>query len=94
MKKIIVACGAGIATSTVAIQKLKAGFEKKGILSNIQFTQCTVAELTAKCKGHDLIVTTAQFTQDVDIPVISGLPFITGIGTDKLIDEIAEKLGF
>lgn len=93
MKKIIVACGAGIATSTVAIQKLKAGFEKRGILSQVQFTQCTVAEVPMKAKGHDLIVTTAQFSQSVDIPVVSGLPFITGMGADKLIDEIVAKLG-
>ncbi|WP_317315811.1 PTS sugar transporter subunit IIB [Peptostreptococcus russellii] len=93
MKKIVVACGAGIATSTVAIQKLKAGFEKRGLLSQIQFTQCTVAELPTKSKGHDLIVTTAQFSQDLEIPVVSGLPFITGIGADKLVDDIVAKLG-
>lgn len=93
MKKIVVACGAGIATSTVAIQKLKAGFEKRGLLNQISFTQCTVAELPSKVQGHDLIVTTAQFTHSVDIPVVSGIPFITGIGADKLIDDIVVKLG-
>ncbi len=93
MKKIVVACGAGIATSTVAIQKLKAGFEKRGLLNQVSFTQCTVAELPRKVEGHDMVVTTAQFTQSVDIPVISGLAFITGIGVDKLMDEIVEKLG-
>ena len=92
MKKIIVACGAGIATSTVAIQKLKDGLEKKNLLSKVSFTQCTVAEISTKAQGHDLIVTTAQFNQDVNIPIISGLPFITGIGVDKLIDEIVSLL--
>lgn len=93
MKKIVVACGAGIATSTVAIQKLKSGFEKRGLAGQISFTQCTVAELPGKVAGHDMVVTTAQFTQSVDIPVVSGLPFITGIGADKLIDDIVAKLG-
>lgn len=32
MKTIIVACGSGIATSTVATSKLKAGLEAKGLL--------------------------------------------------------------
>ncbi len=93
MKKIIVACGAGIATSTVALQKLKVGLQNKNLLSEVSFTQCTVAELNTKAQGHDLIVTTAQYSGDVDIPVISGLPFITGMGADKLIDEIVEILG-
>lgn len=93
MKKIVVACGAGIATSTVAIQKLKAGFEKRGLLNQVKFIQCTVAELPGKVEGNDMIVTTAQFSQNVDIPVVSGLPFITGIGAEKLIDDIVNKLG-
>jgi len=93
MKKIVVACGAGIATSTVAIQKLKAGFEKRGLGGQVSFTQCTVAELPGKVAGHDMVVTTAQFNQSVDIPVISGLPFITGLGVDKLMDDIVAKLG-
>lgn len=93
MKKIVVACGAGIATSTVAIQKLKAEFEKRGLLNQVSFTQCTVAELLGKAEDHDMIVTTAQFSQNVNIPVISGLPFITGLGIDNLMNEIIEKLG-
>lgn len=93
MKKIIVSCGAGIATSTVAIQKLKSEFEKRGLLNQVSFTQCTVAELSGKIEGHDMIITTAQFTQKVDIPVLSGLPFITGLGVDKLMSNIIEKLG-
>lgn len=93
MKKIVVACGAGIATSTVAIQKLKAGFEKRGLLNQISFTQCTVAELSSRVTGHDLLVTTAQVSQSFEIPVVSGLPFITGIGADKVIDDIISKLG-
>ena len=40
-----------------------------------------------------MVVTTAQFNQSVDIPVVSGLPFITGLGVDKLMDDIVAKLG-
>lgn len=93
MKRIVVSCGAGIATSTVAIQKLKTAFEKRGLLNQISFTQCTVAELPTKAQGHDLVVTTAQTSYKMDIPVISGLPFITGIGVDKVVDDIVAKLG-
>lgn len=92
MKKIIVACGAGIATSTVVIQKLKAEFEKRNLIKEITFMQCTVAELIRKIEGYDMIITTSQFSKDVDIPVISGLPFITGLGKDKLMDEIISRL--
>ncbi|SHF13180.1 PTS sugar transporter subunit IIB [Clostridium fallax] len=92
MKKIIVACGAGIATSTIAIQKIKTKLEEKGLLSKVQFTQCTVAEIPMRVEGHNLIVTTASTSQDFGIPVISGLPFITGMGIDKVMEDIIEKL--
>lgn len=93
MKKIIVACGAGIATSTVALQKLKAGLEERGKLDKVSFTQCSIAELPSLTQGHDLIVTTAQGGNGLGIPVIFGLPFITGIGVDKVIDQVIEVLG-
>ena len=92
MKKIIVACGAGIATSTVALQKLKAGLEERGKLDKVSFTQCSIAELPSVSSGHDLIVTTAQGGTGLGIPVIFGLPFITGIGIDKVIDEVVKAL--
>ncbi|AWK52908.1 PTS galactitol transporter subunit IIB [Clostridium beijerinckii] len=93
MKKIIVACGAGVATSTIAIQKIKTGLEKRGLLDKVQITQSTVLELSNEAKNKDLIVTTAMTKEDYGIPVIHGLPFITGIGTEKVMDEIVEKLG-
>ncbi len=93
MKKIIVACGAGIATSTIAIQKIKSQLESKGLLDKVQFTQCTVAELPMKASGHDLIVTTASVSQDFNIPVISGISFIAGMGIDSVMNDIISKLG-
>ena len=93
MKKIIVACGAGVATSTIAIQKIKSALEKRGVLNKVEIAQCTVAELSSKANGSDLIVSTAMTKEDYGIPLIHGLPFITGIGIDKVMDEIVEKLG-
>lgn len=93
MKKIIVACGAGVATSTIAIQKIKAGLEKRGLLDKVQITQSTVVELAKQAKNFDLIVTTAMTSEDYGVPLIKGLPFITGIGVEKVIDEIVQGLG-
>lgn len=93
MKKIIVACGAGVATSTIAIQKIKTGLEKRGLLDKVQITQSTVIELSKQAKNFDLIVTTAMVSEDYGVPLIKGLPFITGMGVDKVMDEIVQTLG-
>jgi PTS system galactitol-specific IIB component len=39
----------------------------------------------------DLVVATAQVPFDIDVPVVDGIPFLTGIGVKEVIDNI-EKL--
>lgn len=91
MKKIIVACGSGIATSTVALSKIQTGLECKGKLKDIQFVQTSLSELPSLVEGATVIVTTAQGGDGFGVPVVSGLGLITGLGVDKVIDEIIEK---
>ncbi len=92
MAKILVACGTGICTSTMAADKLKKELEKRGKASNVSITQCKVSELSAKAADYDLIVATTQVSSKISTPVISGLPFLTGVGIDKVVDEIVAKL--
>ena len=91
MKKIIAACGSGIATSTVALSKIQTGLESKGKLKDIQFVQTSLSELPSLVEGATVIVTTAQGGDGFGVPVVSGLGLITGLGVDKVIDEIIEK---
>ena len=91
MKKIIVACSSGIATSTVALSKIQTGLESKGKLKDIQFVQTSLSELPSLVEGATVIVTTAQGGDGFGVPVVSGLGLITGLGVDKVIDEIIEK---
>lgn len=93
MKKILVACGTGIATSTMAAKKLEAALEARGLGKEVSINQCKVAELPFKANDYDLIVVTSRVTQDIKVPVVQGLPFLTGVGIDKTVDEIIEKLG-
>ncbi|CDN29060.1 PTS sugar transporter subunit IIB [Lactiplantibacillus plantarum] len=41
---------------------------------------------------YDVIVTTARYKEDVGVPVINGLSFLTGIGEDAAVDKIVEAL--
>ena len=58
MKKVIVACGGAVATSTVAANKIRELAKREGI--PVEVTQCRVNELDSKKDGIDLIVTTAR----------------------------------
>lgn len=90
-KTVIVSCGTAIATSTVAAIAIEEGCKEAGI--KVVTKQCKAAEIKNYIEqGADLIVTTSQMRFDPGIPVLSGLPFLTGIGKDKLIEEIIELL--
>ena len=91
MKRILVACGNGIATSTVVASKVKDYLTKKGL--QVETTQTKLMEVPGKVEGYDLLVTTGQFDgQTGDVPVVKGLSILTGIGADKTMEEILVKL--
>ena len=91
MKKILVVCGAGVATSTVAVKKIEEKLAERGVA--IQVDQCKVTEVPYKADAYDLIVTTSLLGAVGDIPVVQTVSFLTGVGIDQDIDRIVELLG-
>jgi PTS system galactitol-specific IIB component len=89
-KRILVACGTAIATSTVVAKALEEALEKRGIPVTIQ--QCKASEVPTLSHDADLIVTTTPVRTERDIPVIQTLAFLTGIGKEAVIEEIVQKL--
>jgi PTS system galactitol-specific IIB component len=86
-KTVIVSCGTGIATSTVVAKSIEEACKAAGI--SVITKQCKAAEIQVLIdQGADLIVTTSQMRSDPGIPVIRGLAFLTGIGKDKVLEEI------
>ena len=89
-KRILVACGTAIATSTVVARKIEEELEKRGI--EISTTQCKASEVPSKVEGHDLVVTTTFVSGTGEIPVIQTVSFLTGVGIENDIDKIIEHL--
>jgi PTS system galactitol-specific IIB component len=85
-KTILVACGTAIATSTVMALGIQEALKDRGI--DVQTRQCKTAEIQGHLSGVDLIVTTTSITGDFGVPIIRSLAFLTGMGKDKLIDDI------
>lgn len=87
MKRILVACGNGIATSTVVATKIREKCEDNGI--PVSVTQCKLLEVD----DFDLLVTTGKFTGgNVNIPVVGAISLLTGINEDATLDEILSHL--
>lgn len=91
MKKLLVACGNGIATSTVVAFKIKERCEEEGI--SISLTQCKVTEVASKASDYDLIVTSGKFEDDrIDTPIVGAIALLTGINEEGTLDKIVAYL--
>jgi PTS system galactitol-specific IIB component len=89
-KRILVACGTAIATSTVVAKAIEEALKQKGI--PVVTRQCKAAEVRGLAPGYDLVVTTTPVPKDLGIPVIQTLAFLTGIGKEAVIEQIVDAL--
>ncbi|WP_232698443.1 PTS sugar transporter subunit IIB [Brevibacillus daliensis] len=90
-KRILVACGTAIATSTVVAMKVKEMLEKRGV--DVFVDQCKASEAPSKASSFDLIITTTPVSGVGDTPVIRTISFLSGVGMEKDMELILEKLG-
>lgn len=90
MRKVIVACGGAVATSTVAARKIEELCEKNRI--EVEICQVRISEIASNLEGACLIVTTSRVKKDFGIPLITGIAFISGVGIEKTEAAILEVL--
>ncbi|MBF0707433.1 PTS sugar transporter subunit IIB [Alkalihalobacillus hwajinpoensis] len=89
-KQVLVACGAGIATSTIvngAIEEMAKEHQLK-----LDLVQIKITEVGGYADTADLLVTTAMTKKEYPFPVINARSFLTGIGTDDTKKKILEEL--
>lgn len=89
-KKVLVICGTGIATSTVVAIKIREFCATRKI--PVEVSQGKVMDIVRGIEGYDLIVATTPIPSKITIPVIQGLPFLTGVGVEATLEKIAQAL--
>ena len=88
-KKVIVACGGAVATSTIAANAIVELAKENNI--DIEIAQVRISEIASNLPA-DLIVTTSKVKRDFGVPLITGMPFVSGLGVDKTKAKILEVL--
>ena len=88
--KILVSCGCGAASSTFAATRLKDELAERDI--DVITKQCNVGNIAENLGGVDLLITTSTIHEDMGVPAFNGVPLITGVGIDPLMDDIVEAL--
>lgn len=91
MKKVIVACGGAIATSTVAANAIRELCKENGI--DVDILQIRMSEIESSLDGVDLIVTTMRIKKDFgSVPYVNGMAFLTGINKEATEEKILSYL--
>jgi galactitol-specific phosphotransferase system IIB component len=90
-KLIVVACGAGINTSTIAEDSIRERMAKEGF-GDVEVKRILMADIERFLSRTDLvmIVSMMKIFRTFDVPVIQGMPFLIGTQAEKdvLLDKI------
>lgn len=94
-KLIVVACGAGINTSTIAEDSIRERLAKDGI-ADVEVKRILMADIEGYLSRTDLvmIVSMMKIFRTYDVPVVQGMPFLIGSQAEKnvLLDKIVEVI--
>lgn len=90
MKKVIVACGGAVATSTVAADAIRQLCKEHNIQADVQ--QMRLIEIEGNLDGADLVVTTMRIKPTFDTPYVNGMAFLTGINREATEQKILDIL--
>ncbi len=92
-KLIVVACGAGINTSTIAEDTIRERMAKEGF-ADVEVKRILMADIEGYLTRSDLvlIVSMMKIFRTFDVPVIQGMPFLIGSQEEKnvLLEKIVD----
>ena len=92
MKKILVVCGNGIASSSIMVSILEDYLREKKLQAQVD--KASLIDLrgapgAAKINTYDCVLSSTKIdNEDVKTPVILGIGLLTGIGEDDVFEEI------
>lgn len=86
MKKIIVACGSGVATSQTVASKLSKLLKEREITADVEAVD--IKSLKHHVKNADAYVSIVKSKEEFDIPVFNGVAFLTGMGQEEELQKI------
>ena len=90
MKKVIVACGSGVATSQTVASKVNRLLNEQGVDAKVEAVDLkSVDRYLADAAAY---ITITKVTKEYAVPVINGIAFLTWMNQEaeleKLIDAI------
>lgn len=94
MKKLLIMCGAGHATSTVVRSKITRWLDEENLTDKVIVKQSTISNETSNIENgdYDIVISTTEVPRSIKDQVISGLPLLTGFGADGFYDNLKKLI--
>lgn len=89
MKKVIVACGSGVATSQTVASKVTRLLKERH-LDNIKVEVVDLKSVDTHIKNSAAYIAITKIEKQYPIPVINGIAFLTGINMDAELQKIID----
>ena len=87
-KRILLSCGSGIVTSTIARKKVEQLLDSHGYQGQYEITQVPLASAPERSRDYDFIVATSLSPSELHCPYVNGVPYLMGVGTETSDAEI------
>lgn len=89
MKKVIVACGSGVATSQTVASKVTRLLKERN-LNDIKVEVVDLKSVDSHIKNSAAYIAITKIDKTYPIPVINGIAFLTGINMDAELQKIID----
>lgn len=92
MKKILVVCGNGIASSSIMVSVLQDYLKEEHLQAQVDKSSL-MACTTDTFNSYDLIVSSTKLENpSITTPVIVGAGLLTGLGEEEIFAEVKKQL--
>lgn len=96
-KRLIVACGSGVATSQTIASKISSMLEEEGIDFPVEAVDYKSIQSELPTTGIYVYVAqpdeeVLEKAEELGVKVFPGVPFLTGMGTDEVYTGIKEAI--
>ncbi|HGQ4508722.1 TPA: PTS galactitol transporter subunit IIB, partial [Streptococcus pneumoniae] len=76
----------------IAVSKIKKWLEDNNLDSDAKIYQSKIADELNKFDDYDVVVSTTVVPDSVKEKVINGVALLTGVGIDKVFEQIRKEL--
>lgn len=92
MKRILLCCGTGIATSTLISHKIEDELIKRGYKGQFMIEQCKLAEAPARSVTYDFCISTVPSTLKLSCPLILATNLLMNRNVEEVYSQIEAEL--